>query len=574
MAGRARRALVAAARAGLVALLAAALALAGLELALRAAGAAVSLSRRARVLFVSRDKVRVVCLGESTTFGAATSYPAELEKLLNASSPRYAVFNLGLSGGRTDDILHELEADLDLYRPDVVVAMMGVNDAGPVSELLQKARASRTRVGRLLSLGWSGLFAPPSPSDGAGVLARRADAARRLRAAARARLDAGRPRTAWLLLRAARVALGRPDDSARLGLAACALARGRPEEAKRLFEARAHWTSQDHADYLSAARGLHMRRSKPTMEETGLLDKALLADDERRAWLALLEKRFAAAGLPETAAAARDEERAAEAMSAVLVARRAKRCWEASRDAGCVQGLEAELARRQRAGGGLEPAPARARVSTAWELAGELAAERGDRAAAETCLARALALAPANEHAAEQLAAALSARGDWQRARTVLEASAASAPQEPSRLERLAAFEEGRGRGARAAGLRTRAAALAAPLPEATARNYRRLADALERRGVPLVCLAYPTQRADALRRLLAGRPGIVFADDEDGFRQEIRRSGPEAVFTDLFAGGFGHCTPLGYRLLARNALGAVLEAARAGRRGRPAPGR
>ncbi len=71
--------------------------------------------------------IRILCIGESTT---AYGYPDVLERVLNENdgTPPYRVFNEGVAGTTTDEILTRLPALLDRYEPDLVVSMMGIND--------------------------------------------------------------------------------------------------------------------------------------------------------------------------------------------------------------------------------------------------------------------------------------------------------------------------------------------------------------------------------------------------------------------------------------------------------------
>ena len=119
------------ARAGLV-LSGLALAVVGLELTLRLAGAFVLASRDLdnRQGLDGADAV-VLCLGESTTQGRReASWPLELQRLLDEppGHPRVKVVNLGLSGTNSRDIVARLPDDLARWRPSVVISMMGVND--------------------------------------------------------------------------------------------------------------------------------------------------------------------------------------------------------------------------------------------------------------------------------------------------------------------------------------------------------------------------------------------------------------------------------------------------------------
>ena len=72
---------------------------------------------------------RILCLGESTTQG---QYPQFLEEALNQRNigVRFSVIDEGRRGMNTPAILSRVEFYLDEYHPDMVVAMMGINDKG------------------------------------------------------------------------------------------------------------------------------------------------------------------------------------------------------------------------------------------------------------------------------------------------------------------------------------------------------------------------------------------------------------------------------------------------------------
>lgn len=89
----------------------------------------------------SERTLRILCLGGSTTYGVsvvddATTYPAELSRLLNnrlesTTWENFEVFNMGVGGYTSREVLTTLiEHGLRLY-PDVVVIQSGVNDVAP-----------------------------------------------------------------------------------------------------------------------------------------------------------------------------------------------------------------------------------------------------------------------------------------------------------------------------------------------------------------------------------------------------------------------------------------------------------
>lgn len=77
---------------------------------------------------------RILCIGESTTAfeeGGQNCYPSQLNDILNkyGAGIKFSVINTGKPGIRTPYILTQLENDLERYDPDIIVAMIGINDA-------------------------------------------------------------------------------------------------------------------------------------------------------------------------------------------------------------------------------------------------------------------------------------------------------------------------------------------------------------------------------------------------------------------------------------------------------------
>ncbi|MFA5168156.1 MAG: tetratricopeptide repeat protein [Candidatus Omnitrophota bacterium] len=72
---------------------------------------------------------RILCLGESTT---QNQYPLYLEEILNQRNigVRFSIIDKGRIGTYTSTILSQIDSYLAEYHPDMVVAMMGINDGG------------------------------------------------------------------------------------------------------------------------------------------------------------------------------------------------------------------------------------------------------------------------------------------------------------------------------------------------------------------------------------------------------------------------------------------------------------
>ena len=85
--------------------------------------------------------LRIICLGGSTTYGVsvidnAATYPAALERILNNDPrppgwDRVEVFNLGVGGYTSREVLTNLEIHGLPLEPDVVLIQCAVNDVAP-----------------------------------------------------------------------------------------------------------------------------------------------------------------------------------------------------------------------------------------------------------------------------------------------------------------------------------------------------------------------------------------------------------------------------------------------------------
>ncbi|MFC1666954.1 GDSL-type esterase/lipase family protein [Candidatus Omnitrophota bacterium] len=84
-----------------------------------------------------KDKrgVTILCLGDSYTFGLGTdyhhSYPRQLEKILNErhKEPGFKVYNLGIPGSNSSQLLNKLQGNIDKYDPDLLIILTGRNDS-------------------------------------------------------------------------------------------------------------------------------------------------------------------------------------------------------------------------------------------------------------------------------------------------------------------------------------------------------------------------------------------------------------------------------------------------------------
>jgi len=79
---------------------------------------------------------RILCLGDSNTYGVhlehreEQAWPFRLEALWNEAgrSPRIEVLNVGYPGTNSSRLLRDFPEMLDVFEPDLVLVMVGVND--------------------------------------------------------------------------------------------------------------------------------------------------------------------------------------------------------------------------------------------------------------------------------------------------------------------------------------------------------------------------------------------------------------------------------------------------------------
>jgi len=90
--------------------------------------------------------------------------------------------------------------------------------------------------------------------------------------------------------------------------------------------------------------------------------------------------------------------------------------------------------------------------------------------------------------------------------------------------------------------------------------NYRKLKEALDRKGIRLVCVQYPMRSVISLKKIFLDQEGIIFVDNEKIFKEAIKKTGYKDYFIDMHEEDRGHCTEKGNRLLAKNIADVILK--------------
>lgn len=90
--------------------------------------------------------------------------------------------------------------------------------------------------------------------------------------------------------------------------------------------------------------------------------------------------------------------------------------------------------------------------------------------------------------------------------------------------------------------------------------NYRKLLSiVLQNKSVP-VFVQYPLRNVALLKEMFPDSQSVVFVDNQLVYRNALMHRSYSDLFTDMFAGDFGHCTPEGNRILAENIAKAILN--------------
>jgi tetratricopeptide (TPR) repeat protein len=479
------------------------LALLVLEAGLRLSGFVVlkaqELSNRGKLKKIGT--YRILCIGESTTSG---QYPGFLQDILNSEgSPiRFTVIDCGRGATNTSVLLKELPGNVDRYRPDMVVAMMGINDIGYNMVCDRHSFFSELKVYklfRLMKMHATGRFETVKTVK-----------YRELRGRSRKVYPLGKTdREKLIVTRCNEIA--ERDDAVR----------GETELQRLIAD------NPDFAvPYIDLAR-LYTREGKydASTETIQKIKMEYLKDNDDCLRLAEYYREFANYAVDPQENYRMREQRLTEL---------ARRRPELMDDHRIVLGLgilykyqkkyaEAERVYRQALAIGGED------VDTYIKLA-EVCRLQGKYKETELIFRRAMDLDPDDSYLNGVMGAFYLEQGDIDRAEKCL------GKVEGSRREfcKLVTHD-----------------------------NYRKMIEYVTARGIKMICMQYPMRSVAPLKDMVAtgsAVDGLTFVDNETVFRDAVRREGYNALFRDSFAGDFGHCTDRGNRLLAENLADTVLK--------------
>lgn len=122
--------------------------------------------------------IRILVIGESTSasqyaskvittqlFQNIQAWPSQLEDLLKKNYYPVRVYNLAIPATNTNIILSRLKDQLDLYRPQIVISMMGINDSNLWLNEKQTNLASKLIFVKIINWIWNSLPQNSSKKD-------------------------------------------------------------------------------------------------------------------------------------------------------------------------------------------------------------------------------------------------------------------------------------------------------------------------------------------------------------------------------------------------------------------------
>jgi len=503
------------------------------------------------------NELRILCVGESTTAVSgddtgtlllpATAYPAQLERILDArqSTFDFNVLNAGMLGGNSESVMSMVEARVPEFRPDLIIAMMGIRDRGGDPLPLLAAIPDWLSSLRTVQLAcW--LYE--------GVVMRRGENAASVRRADE--IPRALQSMDWQLRiygKETRIAF--PIDGAAeeavsdLRVALYHWYIGRIEHAERLLR---ETIAQQAMGYNILARVL--ASTGRLGEAQALLEDAIRRHPEEGMYRVVLanllteQKRFDEARvlLEQALAESSVLEEAVHTKNWIYIALADLNRAEGDHE----QALQVLESVQPQKGERFRPAFPLVRIQKN-ALLGEIHTDLGRWAKAERCLLQALEARPMQHSHMWLLSKVYRQTGQLEKEEHVRRELLKETERMGEYFELAKLFRQS-GDGDRVPDLLAHALR---QIPSIEA-NYRRLYELASRNDIELVVMQYPFFGLDLLHQYAPKADGVYFIDNE-----HIFDAAPEKyVFDPRFPWAFTHYTEEGSRVLAEHVAGSVLE--------------
>jgi tetratricopeptide (TPR) repeat protein len=458
-----------------------------------------------------KDTYRIICLGESSTAG---QYPHFLEEALNQSNigVSFSVIDKGIVAANTSAILSQVEDYLNVYNPDMVVTMMGINDRGKHIPF-EKDTASKTmllirsfRIYKLIRLLWLHIL---TKAQEIGIHMPNRD--KQLFKENPVKLMYAKSISNEDLFKKA-LERDPEDDWAYTELGWIYKKQGKHSEAIDLFRKAVKLNPANGKAY--AGLGWICREQGKLPEAEDLFKKAIELNPEN-AWV------YAELGWIYQKHGKHSE---AEHLFKKAVELDPENDW-AYTELGLVYRAQGKLSEAEylfEKAIEFNPESDQAYTELGWVYQNQ-----GKRSEAIDLFKKALKFNPDNDLAYGALSVLYQETG---------KPDLATEYANKANELRLGYYHSG------------------------TANNYRKLKEVLDKKGIRLVCVQYPMRSIEPLKNIFNQDKGIIFVDNERIFKQAVHQTSYKEYFTDMFGGDFGHCTEKGNRLLAKNIADTILK--------------
>jgi tetratricopeptide (TPR) repeat protein len=529
-----------------------------LELGLRVAGSVfLSLQeRRNRIAIQQKEPYRVMCLGESTTaIGGVYSYPSQLQEILNKRGigVKFSVINGGVPRINTSDILDRLEYNLDMYRPDMVITMMGNNDRG--SNMFYQAGSGLKAanffgsfsVYKLTRILWMHLLAKlkepvfDKPNRNTSKVSWET-IHKNYRAyveVGRSYLNQGKFPEAEELFRKA-LEIEPRNDGAYLELGWVFRIQGKFPEAEAAFKKAIEINPKNYWPYVEQGG----------FSEAEDLFKKAIERDPLNDWLYI--------GLGWIY---QDQGKFAEAEAAFRKAKEVnpQNNWLAIRIGPYYRAQDSLVVAESAFKKAVKANPMNDRP---YVDIGQAYLSQGRLTQAKEALMKAVELNPRNDGAYVGLGSIFRAQSRFLEAEAAFKKAIELNPKNDIAYRTLKVLYIEMGDPRLGLEYERKSDELKADFyPQVTADNYHKLKAILDKRGIVYVCMQYPIRSIEPLKKIFQGNPDdIVFVDNNKLFKDAVQKDGYKEYFIDLCNGDSGHCTPKGNRLLAENVANVILD--------------
>ncbi len=462
---------------------------------------------------------KIMCLGESTTaLGGALSWPSQLENILNSRgmSTKFSVINRGFPSINSSYIIANIEGNLDKYRPDMVVAMMGMNDRENTT-IYTSFPIKTYKLVKLL----------------VGNIASKIDGLKK-------------EEKERALIEAVKNNPGKAEAWTKFGWYYKSL--NDCEKAEQAFEKALKSDPSYEMAYFEIAQCY--KEQGRYDDAASALERILDINPGNNIAYMDLGRLFRAQGKPDKA-----EKIFARALALnpanVEPLMELGRCFIQQKKYGMAEQTFKKAVQ-------LNPA----HDGAYFELGLCYEKQEKYRPAIEM-FEKSVEINPSDPMNAKsyfELAGCFGMIGEYGKAEQIIKRVAGQNPSNDRVYDELARLYDKMGKKDEALAARVKADEMRlASGSTMTRRNYRELKQVLDKRGIKLVCVQYPTRPVGPLKDIMAEYKDVVFVDNEGSFKEAVNRESYDEYFTDACYIDFGHGTPKGNRLLAQNVADAIL---------------